>query len=124
MGGQPLARRPAGTGADAAGRRPVPRWPGPGALAGLCTPAPSRLDAADLHAADQRGPAQAFTGTHSLQDPTWLLAGWLQHVTQHYGTVPAGTVVTTGTWTGCPAVQAGDRVQLQFDGLGAVAWQF
>ncbi|MDH1902749.1 fumarylacetoacetate hydrolase family protein [Comamonas aquatica] len=70
------------------------------------------------------GPAQAFTGTHSLQDPTWLLAGWLQHVTQHYGTVPAGTVVTTGTWTGCPAVQAGDRVQLQFEGLGAVAWQF
>lgn len=70
------------------------------------------------------GPSQAFTGTHSLQDPTWLLTGWLQHVTRHYGTVPAGTVVTTGTWTGCPAVQAGDRVQVQFAGLGAVAWQF
>jgi len=33
-------------------------------------------------------------------------------------------VVTTGTWTDGPAVQAGDRVQLQFDDLGTVAWQF
>ena len=70
------------------------------------------------------GTAQRFTGTHSLQDPTWLLAAWLQHVTAHYGTVAAGTVVTTGTWTGCPEVQAGDLVAVRFDGLGEVRWQF
>lgn len=70
------------------------------------------------------GAVQSFTGTHSLQDPTWLLAAWLQHVTQHYGTVAAGTVVTTGTWTGCPEVQAGDLVTVRFDGLGEVRWQF
>lgn len=68
--------------------------------------------------------AQTFTGSHSLQDPTWLLAAWLQHVTAHYGTVAAGTVVTTGTWTGCPHVQAGDAVTVRFDGLGEVRWQF
>src|SRR5690606_7693159 len=27
------------------------------------------------------GAMQRFTGTHSLQDPTWLLADWLRHVT-------------------------------------------
>ena len=69
------------------------------------------------------GPAQAFTGTHSLQDPTWLLAGWLQHVTQHYGTVPAGTVVTTGTWTGIPWAAPGDLVQVVFDGIGQASVQ-
>ena len=70
------------------------------------------------------GAVQNFTGTHSLQDPTWLLAAWLQHVTQHYGTVTAGTVVTTGTWTGCPEVQANDLVTVSFEGLGALRWQF
>ena len=70
------------------------------------------------------GAVQSFTGSHSLQDPTWLLAAWLQHVTAQYGTVTAGTVVTTGTWTGCPEVQAGDLVSVRFDGLGEVRWQF
>ena len=67
---------------------------------------------------------QIFTGSHSLQDPTWLLVAWLQHVTQHYGTVPAGAMVTTGTWTGCPEVQAGDVVTVRFEGLGEARWQF
>ena len=71
-----------------------------------------------------QGEVQTFTGTHSLQNPTWLLAAWLQYVTTHYGTVPAGTVVTTGTWTGCPSVQAGDLVHVRFGGLGEVRWQF
>lgn len=70
------------------------------------------------------GEAQHFTGTHSLQDPCWLLPAWLQHVTKHYGTVTAGTVVTTGTWTGCPEVKAGDLVTVCFEGLGEVRWQF
>lgn len=67
---------------------------------------------------------QTFTGTHSLGDPAWLLVDWLQHVAREYGSVPAGTVVTTGTWCGCMQLQAGDRFHAEFAGLGALAWQF
>lgn len=67
---------------------------------------------------------KTFTGTHSLGDPAWLLLDWLQHVAREYGSVPAGTVVTTGTWCGCMQLQAGDRFQAEFSGLGTLAWQF
>lgn len=70
------------------------------------------------------GEAQCFTGTHSLGDPAWLLRDWLQHVAREYGSVPAGTVVTTGTWCGCMPLKAGDRFEMQFDGLGGLGWQF
>ena len=68
---------------------------------------------------------QAFdvTGTHPLQDPTALLAPWLRHATQHFGTVPAGAVVTTGSWIGLPFAAAGDAVQVAFDGLGSAQVQ-
>jgi len=67
---------------------------------------------------------QTFTGTHSLGDPAWLLVDWLQHVARAYGSVPAGTVVTTGTWSGCQHLQAGDLFQTDFPGLGQLGWQF
>lgn len=70
------------------------------------------------------GEAQRFTGTHSLDDPAWLLRDWLQHVAREYGSVPAGTVVTTGTWCGCMSLNAGDRFEMQFEGLGQLGWQF
>lgn len=70
------------------------------------------------------GEAQRFTGTHSLGDPAWLLVDWLQHVAREYGSVPAGTVVTTGTWCGCMPLQAGDRFEMEFEGLGGLGWQF
>lgn len=72
------------------------------------------------------GPPQRFTGTHSLGDPAWLLVDWLQHVAREYGSeIPAGTVVTTGTCRcGCMPLQAGDRFEMEFDGLGALGWQF
>lgn len=70
------------------------------------------------------GVPQRFVGTHSLGDPTWLLRDWLQHVAREYGSVPAGTVVTTGTWCGCMPLQAGDRFEMQFEGLGQLGWQF
>ena len=63
-------------------------------------------------------------GTHSLADPAWLLPQWLRHVTQQYGTVPAGTVVTTGSWVGLQAVAEGDLVDVEFDGVGRVSVQF
>lgn len=70
------------------------------------------------------GEAQSFTGTHSLGDPSWLLVTWLQHVAREYGLVPAGTVVTTGTWCGCMPLNAGDRLDVEFAGLGRLGWQF
>lgn len=57
-------------------------------------------------------------GTHSLADPAWLLPQWLRQACAMYGTLPAGTVVTTGTWVGILQSQAGDRVKVVFDGIG------
>jgi len=57
-------------------------------------------------------------GSHSLGDPAWLLPQWLKHVCALYGKVPAGTVVTTGTWVGIVPAQRGDAVVAVFDGMG------
>ena len=67
------------------------------------------------------GETSAHTGTHSLGDPAWLLADWLRHATLAYGTLSAGTVVTTGSWVGLARAQAGDLVHVGFDGIGE-AW--
>jgi 2-keto-4-pentenoate hydratase len=37
--------------------------------------------------------------------------------------VPAGTVITTGTWCGLLPAQPGDRVVVRFDGVGEAAVQ-
>lgn len=62
-------------------------------------------------------------GSHSLQDPAWLLPQWLAYVTQHFGTVRAGSVVTTGSWVGLCMAQAGDTVEVAFDGIGQLRVQ-
>lgn len=69
------------------------------------------------------GPLQEFTGTHPLGDPLWLLAGWLQALTGRYGSVPAGTVVTTGTWNGLAFAQPGDLVVAQLEGVAEASLQ-
>lgn len=66
---------------------------------------------------------QAFAGTHSLGDPAWLLPTWLRHATRDGQTVPAGTVVTTGTWCGMLKAAAGDRVVARFAGVGEASVQ-
>jgi 2-keto-4-pentenoate hydratase len=66
---------------------------------------------------------QDFKGTHSLADPTWLLPAWLRHATRHGATVPAGTVVTTGTWCGMLEAAAGDLVLVEFPGIGQASVQ-
>lgn len=63
---------------------------------------------------------RTFVGTHALGDPTWLLPIWLRHATRHGDTIPAGTVVTTGTWCGLLPVPAGTQVRVEFDGIGDV----
>lgn len=62
-------------------------------------------------------------GTHSLGDPAWLLPQWLRHATARCGTLPAGTVVTTGSWVGLLQAQAGDRVDVDFAGIGQASVQ-
>ena len=59
-----------------------------------------------------------FTGTHSLDDPAWLLPAWLRHLTRHGERVPCGTVVTTGTWCGLLSAAPGDLVRVDFEGIG------
>jgi len=68
-------------------------------------------------------PAQGFQGSHSMGDPAFVLLAWLRHATRGGVVVPAGTVVTTGTWCGLLAAQAGDLVQVQFDGIGMASVQ-
>ncbi len=66
---------------------------------------------------------QRFVGTHPLGDPAAVLPAWLRHLTREGATVPAGTVVTTGSWVGLLEAQAGDAVRVAFDGLGEAALQ-
>ncbi len=62
-------------------------------------------------------------GSHSLGDPAWLLPQWLRHATREGQSLPAGSVVTTGTWVGILEAQAGDLVTARFDGIGEASVQ-
>ncbi len=68
--------------------------------------------------------AQTFKGTHSLGDPAWLLPTWLRHATRHGDVMPAGTVVTTGTWCGILMAQPRDTVTAVFEGIGEARLRF
>lgn len=68
-------------------------------------------------------PVQEFRGTHSVGDPGRLLAPWLRHAGRGGDTVPAGTVVTTGTWCGMLPAAPGDLVIVRFDGVGEASVQ-
>ncbi|NMM81351.1 2-keto-4-pentenoate hydratase [Acidovorax sp. SRB_14] len=61
------------------------------------------------------------TGTHPLGDPAWLLPTWLRHLTRSGQTVPAGTVVTTGSWVGLLPAQRGEVVVAEFEGVGSAS---
>jgi 2-keto-4-pentenoate hydratase len=68
-------------------------------------------------------PRLEYRGTHALADPAFVLPAWLRHATRGGRTVPAGSVVTTGTWCGLPLAAAGDRVSAEFPGIGQAAVQ-
>ncbi|HET6599909.1 MAG TPA: fumarylacetoacetate hydrolase family protein [Burkholderiaceae bacterium] len=70
----------------------------------------------------QRAPVER-QGTHPLADPTWLLTDWLRHATRDAQVLAAGTIVTTGTWVGVLEARAGDRVSVEFDGIGSASVQ-
>lgn len=62
-------------------------------------------------------------GSHSLSDPVAVLLPWLQQATAQCGEIPAGTVVTTGTWVGLLHARPGDLVQVAFAGIGQASVQ-
>jgi 2-keto-4-pentenoate hydratase len=64
------------------------------------------------------GPEVERRGTHALADPAFVLPAWLRHATRSGNVVRAGTVVTTGTWCGILHAAAGDRVRIDFPGIG------
>jgi 2-keto-4-pentenoate hydratase len=68
-------------------------------------------------------PVAEHRGTHSLGDPLRVLPSWLRHATRGGRRLAAGTVVTTGTWCGLPLAAAGDRVQVEFPGIGSAEVQ-
>lgn len=70
-----------------------------------------------------RQPSAQYRGTHAMADPAFVLPAWLRHATRDGRTVPAGTVVTTGTWCGLPLAAAGDAVTVEFPGIGRAAVQ-
>lgn len=67
------------------------------------------------------GPALRAVGSHGLGDPSWLLPAWLQHVTRHGQSLPAGSVVTTGAWLMQAGLMPGDHASVEFAGLGGVS---
>lgn len=69
-------------------------------------------------------PAVERTGSHSCGDPAWVLADWLRHATARHGALPAGTVVTTGTWAGAPEASTGELIVLEFPGIGRASAHF
>lgn len=62
--------------------------------------------------------AVVFAGAYGLRDPAWLLPLWLRHATRGGETVPAGSVVTTGSWSGGTACRKGTLASVIFRGLG------
>ena len=66
-------------------------------------------------------PLREFRGTHSMADPAFVLLAWLRHATRDGSVVPAGTVLTTGTWCGMLPAQTGDEVAVHFEGIGQAA---
>ncbi len=63
-------------------------------------------------------------GGHPLGDPTWLLPWFVGHVAARGGTIRAGDLVTLGTWAGIVPAAAGERIDVEFDGIGHARVEF
>lgn len=65
------------------------------------------------------GEWQVFRGSLGIGDPAHVLPEWLRHATRNGAAVPAGTVVSCGTWCGLLDAKADDDVEVAFPGIGA-----
>jgi 2-keto-4-pentenoate hydratase len=68
-------------------------------------------------------PPRSFTGSLSIGSPLAVLVPWLRHLTRHGESVPAGTIVTTGTWCGMLPAEAGQKVTVTFEGFDSATIQ-
>jgi len=67
------------------------------------------------------GAPLAGIGGHGLDDPAWVMVPWLQAATRHGATLPAGSIVTTGSWRVALKLKAGDQALARFEGLGELS---
>jgi 2-keto-4-pentenoate hydratase len=63
-------------------------------------------------------------GGHPLGDLLFLLQWLAGHAQQRGPSLPAGTVITAGTWTGVFEAQAGDTIDVEFEGIGSASARF
>lgn len=65
-----------------------------------------------------QGGSGFYTGSHPTVDPLWVVPLWLRHVAERFGNVPAGSVITTGSWCGLLKLSAPGTVRTVFPGIG------
>lgn len=58
------------------------------------------------------------SGRHLQINPTRLLTDFVNQVCRQGYALHPGTWVTTGTWSGYPSARPGDRVRVEFPGIG------
>lgn len=75
------------------------------------TAAPVRLTIDGRVTVEQRG-------GNTAGDPRRLLLWLIDHAVRRRGGLAAGTMITTGSYTGMIFVEAGARVEAEFDGVG------
>lgn len=85
--------------------------------------APRKWDEQECRVRIGNGDWKVFRGGLGIGDPAWVLPQWLKHVARRGATVPAGTVVTAGTWCGLLDAAAGDLVIAEFPGIGSASVQ-
>jgi 2-keto-4-pentenoate hydratase len=65
-----------------------------------------------------QGDQAFYAGSHPTVDPLWVVPLWLRHLAALYGSVPAGAVITTGSWCGLLQLSAPGTVRTVFPGIG------
>lgn len=81
------------------------------------------IDAGRLHAVVEAGGKVLgdTTGGHAHKGLADLVVAQIGHCVTRRGGMPAGTVITTGSWTGIHWLDAPTRVTGRFDGLGEIS---
>jgi 2-keto-4-pentenoate hydratase len=63
-------------------------------------------------------------GGHALDNPVWLMPWFVRHLESRGGHARPGDVVTLGTWAGLLFASAGDRIDVEFEGIGSASVEF
>ncbi|HSC98549.1 MAG TPA: fumarylacetoacetate hydrolase family protein [Casimicrobiaceae bacterium] len=63
-------------------------------------------------------------GGHPLGDLLFLVEWLAGHAQQRGPSLPAGTIITAGTWTGVFEAAAGDTIEAEFPGVGRASARF